>query len=429
MSRSRAFVFTINNPTDDDKPSLEAWKAQYLVYQLEQGENGTAHYQGYVYFKEAKTLTKMKKINGRAHWEVRRGSHDQAREYCMKEEGRLQGPFEEGEPPVQGKRTDVENLYADIKAGMSLKDLADTHTDAYMKFHKAVLHVKGLVYEKRTDKPQVIWYWGETGTGKTRKAFEDNPNAYFKDMSNGKWWDGYEQQECVIFDDMRKDTFKLHELLRILDRYPLQVEYKGGSIPFNSPKIIITSCYHPAKMYQTNENINQLLRRIDEVVEFRAMRPDVHVEELLPDAPLSLMDQINEEEAEALDGLVVDDPSGGTVDVNAAIMLSTPTIPEYVQAQKEGKSNPFARYRETVMYDEPDQSTKEGREQGIDLEVLRKRSKVYLETEAAIRNSVCDENDDNCLDRMIELLPKRKLDDGPSDRPFYKHKMFKKFGR
>lgn len=75
-----------------------------------------------------------------------------------------------------------------------------------------------------------------------------------------------------MFDDMRKDTFKLHELLRILDRYPLQVEYKGGSIPFNSPKIIITSCYHPAKMYETNENIQQLLRRIDNIIEFKCLK-------------------------------------------------------------------------------------------------------------------------------------------------------------
>jgi len=31
----------------------------------------------------------------------------------------------------------------------------------------------------------------------------------------------YEQQECVVFDDMRKDTFKFHELLRFVRPLPV----------------------------------------------------------------------------------------------------------------------------------------------------------------------------------------------------------------
>lgn len=295
MAKARAFVFTINNPTEEETPSLEKWGAQYLVFQKERGESGTDHYQGYVYFKGQQRMSYLKKLNSRAHWEVRRGTHDEAYAYCTKEDTRIDGPFEFGEAPnQQGKRTDIELLFDGVKAGKPLKELAEEHTNAYVRYHKAVLHLKGMYFEKRTEKPLVCWYYGETGTGKTRKAFEDNPDAYFKDMSNGKWWDGYEQQSCVVFDDMRKDTFKLHELLRILDRYPLQVEYKGGSIPFNSPKIIITSCYHPAKMYETNENIQQLLRRIDVITEFKCLK-ESHPPSppLSPDVELSKIDDQN----------------------------------------------------------------------------------------------------------------------------------------
>lgn len=295
MANARAYVFTINNPTEEETPSLEKWGAQYLVFQKERGESGTDHFQGYVYFKGKQRMSYLKKLNSRAHWEVRRGTHDEAYAYCTKEDTRIDGPFEFGiAPNQQGKRTDIELLFDGVKAGKPLKELAEEHTNVYVRYHKAVLHLKGMYFEKRTEKPLVCWYYGETGTGKTRKAFEENPDAYFKDMSNGKWWDGYEQQSCVVFDDMRKDIFKLHELLRILDRYPLQVEYKGGSIPFNSPKIIITSCYHPAKMYETNENIQQLLRRIDVITEFKALKQSHPPSPpLLPDVELSKIDDEN----------------------------------------------------------------------------------------------------------------------------------------
>lgn len=269
---SRAFIFTINNPEESDKPDLALWGASYLIYQLEVGENGTPHYQGYVYFTSVKRMSALKKINPKAHWEKRRGNHQQAKDYCSKEDTRVEGPFEFGVEPAQGKRNDIEDLFDAVIAGAKDKELQADHTVAYVKYYKAVDRIRANLLTPRKDKPQVYWYYGATGTGKTRKAFDENPDAYFKDMSNGKWWDGYNQQNCVVFDDMRKDTFKFHELLRILDRYPLKVEYKGGSMEFNSPKIIITSCFHPSVLYETREDLTQLLRRIDQVIEFKELR-------------------------------------------------------------------------------------------------------------------------------------------------------------
>lgn len=107
---AKRYVFTINNPTDDDEQRLGdlSESVKYLVFGREVGENGTYHLQGYVIFNERKTFANAKSaISPRAHVEISRGTPAQASTYAKKD-----GDFEEfGELPVgQGKRTDWDRL-------------------------------------------------------------------------------------------------------------------------------------------------------------------------------------------------------------------------------------------------------------------------------------------------------------------------------
>jgi len=74
------------------------------VYQYEQGEQGTPHFQGYLECVGKKSIVQLKKLPGfeRAHFEVRRGQQEQAVGYCKKPDGRLGGPWEHGEMKKQG---------------------------------------------------------------------------------------------------------------------------------------------------------------------------------------------------------------------------------------------------------------------------------------------------------------------------------------
>lgn len=50
-SYCKQWTFTLNNPGDDEQPdhvkaALGSKGYRYLVFQLEQGDNGTPHYQG-----------------------------------------------------------------------------------------------------------------------------------------------------------------------------------------------------------------------------------------------------------------------------------------------------------------------------------------------------------------------------------------------
>jgi len=88
-NRNRNWCFTINNYSLNDIDLMEGCGefATYL-FQEEKGENGTPHLQGYIEFKDAKTLSSLKKIHPTAHWEKRLGSRKQAIAYCCKKDSR-----------------------------------------------------------------------------------------------------------------------------------------------------------------------------------------------------------------------------------------------------------------------------------------------------------------------------------------------------
>ena len=62
------------------------------------------------------------------HLEIRRGTQQQARDYCQKHDTRVDGPWEYGTPHKAGKRNDIEEMYDDIEEGFTLKKFY-TNTD------------------------------------------------------------------------------------------------------------------------------------------------------------------------------------------------------------------------------------------------------------------------------------------------------------
>jgi len=74
--------------------------AKYVCGQLEKGEEGTPHIQFFVNCKKPTRISALKKICNKAHFEevkINNGAHD----YCMKEETRVEGPWEFGTKPLQ----------------------------------------------------------------------------------------------------------------------------------------------------------------------------------------------------------------------------------------------------------------------------------------------------------------------------------------
>lgn len=94
----------------------------------------------------------------------------------------------------------------------------------------------------RTEQRQAFWYWGTTGTGKSKKAYQENPGAYDKECN--KWWPNYRDQKVVIMDELQPEAAKC--LVGYLKKwadpwYNHGAEIKGSNVNLSHDMFIVTS--------------------------------------------------------------------------------------------------------------------------------------------------------------------------------------------
>lgn len=265
--RSRGWCFTYNNPKEEDY--FSSIDCSFLIIGLEHcPTTGTIHHQGYLYLKDQKTFSCVQKLlPAGIHIEKAAGNAQQNITYCSKEKVL----FQKGTPPNQGKRSDIDLARSILKQGGNMKQVMD-EVNSYQGAKFAEMYLK-INPPERKDPPEVYWYWGATGTGKTKTAFEETPGRWMS-MTSLQWWEGYCGQENVLIDDFRAHFCTFSALLRFIDRYPVMVPTKGSSYPLLAKKIIITCPYHPSTVYKdrTDEDIKQLTRRLTLIIHFDTLQ-------------------------------------------------------------------------------------------------------------------------------------------------------------
>lgn len=249
MAQSCNWIFTINNPENNDLP--RQWGAKFCIWQLERGEEGTPHLQGYVMFASNKRLNAMKLLHPTAHWEIRRGTHDQAIDYNSKEETRVEGPWEIGVGPKQGKRSDLEAVKEAVDAGSSSLELFENFFPTMVKYHRGVMLYKDMKVPDRSVKTYATAIFGPTRSGKSTWMAANYANAFWPSNPGEHqklWWDKYEDQETVIFDEFHS-WIPLSLFQRLCDSTPLQVEVKGDTKKFRAKNVIFCSNLDPELWY------------------------------------------------------------------------------------------------------------------------------------------------------------------------------------
>jgi len=263
-NKSRTYCFTLNNYTESDidyyQQLVQTGNAKYIIIGKEVGEEGTPHLQGFVSFASRRHFNAVKDLFPRAHLE-KAMSLNAAIEYCKKD-----GNFVEwGDAPMTQKEKGATEKRRWEEAFTAAEEgrFEDIDADIRFRYDQNCQRIRdrairARILEDTEEKHE--WYYGETGTGKSRKARTDNPDCFLK-MCN-KWWDGYVDQDVVLIEDFdKKHDVLCHHMKIWADRYPFPAEAKGRALVIRPKKIIVTSNYHPKDIWSSPSDLDPILRR------------------------------------------------------------------------------------------------------------------------------------------------------------------------
>jgi hypothetical protein len=280
VRESDRWVFTINNPSEEEKGKVKSVGDLDDVIAMtvgeEVGEQGTPHLQGYVIFKFKVSRTAVETaIGGRAHLEPMKGSVRQNQAYCSKGGQLLVQKSKIVDREVKQSKRD---MYAEILKGareLNPLEFASEYPDHWLLRRSAI---ERIMIEAQGERCAIwegdlhnknYWIWGAPGLGKSRWAAVQNPTPLIYKKNANKWWDGFDPltHVQVAIEDWSPSYDCLCGHLKIwADRYPFVGEVKGSSFLMEPGKwsLVITSNYSIEDCFNSTD-CPAIMRRFSEV--------------------------------------------------------------------------------------------------------------------------------------------------------------------
>lgn len=267
----------MNNPSFEPEELPEHPQEKYVSWQLESGESGTTHVQGYVEFKTRQRLSSLKSWLPAAHFEPRLGTAEQARDYTRKADTRQAGPWERGiwDPVQYGQRSDLQDAREAILSGSTEREVAEKFPDVFARhpgyvrfwFREAIRDrapkqqlanpypwqskVLELI-DVEPDDRQILWVFDPIGgRGKTvlAKFLVDHHNAFY--TNGGKHTDivhAYQGEKIAVFDYVRESEQYVNYgvMEQIKNGILFSPKYESGMKRFDTPHLIVFANFYPA---------------------------------------------------------------------------------------------------------------------------------------------------------------------------------------
>lgn len=234
----------------------------YIKGQLEAGEeSGYLHWHFVCIFKKKASLRQLTELFGTGiKFELSRSCAAEA--YVEKEDTAIPGTqFVLGVKPFRRESpTDWASVLELAKSGVIESIPPDVQVRCYNQLRRIGMDYVQPVAIVRT----AVVYWGPTGTGKSRRAWDEAGLAAYSKSPTTKWFDGYQGQRNCIIDEFR-GTISICHLLRWFDRYPVRVETKGASVQLLVERFWLTSNLDPRCWYPDvdSDTVDALMRRLE----------------------------------------------------------------------------------------------------------------------------------------------------------------------
>ena len=260
--KAKHWCITINNYQEENLArEFEDPSISYSIRGKEVGDSGTPHIQGYVCFRNRQRLPFVIRLFVGCHAEIKRGTVDEAIQYCKKDNDYIEFGTPPVDPHVAGGAATAEK-WTQVKDQAKRGDLESIDPGIFIRYYNTLKRIQSDYMVKPDDLLQTCghWYYGPAGSGKTTKARQENPQAYIK--SRDKWWDGYQGEEEVILDDLDKYNLALAGYIKDWgDKWTFKAEVKGGYIWIRPKKFIITSQYSIEQIWEDIETRDAVNRR------------------------------------------------------------------------------------------------------------------------------------------------------------------------
>lgn len=252
-------AWTLNNPRHGDdvyEAKLQEEKRVVgFIFQREiGGERKVEHLQGYAEGAGAYGLATWKRVLGdRAHVAKAIANRADNIAYCSKGETRMADHdpimwpvrLEDWPPePAPGKRTDLDGCAEILKDGGGIYECFVAHPGTVVRCFSGLRKVQTML--QRRGRPvarevRVFWIGGEPGVGKSWAANHAYDDCFRRTSLHGQWWDGYDGQDVVVWDDLDDGRVPIACALEIFDVYRTEVPVKGGFVPARYTTVIVTS--------------------------------------------------------------------------------------------------------------------------------------------------------------------------------------------
>lgn len=269
-------------------------------------------------------FTAVKKVLPSANIRVSRGTKAQIEDYIFK-----RGKYEDKNETVlchaqkgeivgrQGQRTDLKNIRDLVEQGYTPNQIFRSNVN-YRRYEKVV---KAEYFDLRykntplTREVVVHWHVGNSGTGKSYTA-QKLVDSYGRDsvyIVNNYWngkFDLYKGEEILFLDEVKPDSFRLGELLSILDKYTNQIHCRYENAFMLWREVHLTSVYPPEELFKEMlcnltdkkyDGKSQLLRRIH-FIHYHYVENGEYKEFVLPMSEYSSLENLRYKADRLLDG-------------------------------------------------------------------------------------------------------------------------------